>query len=473
MYVKTRFAPSPTGGLHIGGVRTALYSWLFARKYDGLFSLRIEDTDSKRYIPESTKEILNVLKWLGLNWDEGPIFQSARLHRYRNIIQFMLKNGTAYKCYCTKERLAITRNKQLTNKEKPRYDRRCRDIFKCYKSNVPFVIRFKNPINGIITFNDAVRGLISFDNQELDDLIIQRIDGFPTYNLCVVVDDMDMNITHVIRGEDHINNTPRQINIFKALDSFIPQYAHISMIMDKNKQKLSKRSNANNVMQYFKQGFLKEAMLNYVVKLGWGYKNQEIFSLQEMISYFSLQDMTKSSSMFDFNKLTWLNRYYINTLPDVKITEYLKIYFNEDNIDIHKGPNLLQLVELFKKRCSTLQDFVISSRYLYEEFNHCNSDISRKYLKFSAVEPLTKVFKKIFLMTYWDDLHIKQILKNVMRELNVNFKCLGMPLRVAITGKDVSPSIDKIIFFVGRSRSLFRIKKAINYIFYFNNKTHF
>lgn len=468
MYVKTRFAPSPTGGLHIGSIRTALYSWLFARKFRGLFVLRIEDTDVKRCTAQSTKEILNVLTWLGLNWDEGPIFQSSRLSRYKQVINLMLDEGHAYRCYCTHERLERKRKEQLVKGKKPRYDRRCRDIVKSYESNIPFVIRFKNPISGLITFKDEIRGKISFKNEELDDLIIQRINGSPTYNFCVVIDDMDMKITHVIRGEDHINNTPRQINILNSLGKKLPKYVHISMVVDSCRKKISKRDNRSNMINYCQKGFLKEAILNYALRLGWGFGNQEIFSLDEMIKLFSLDGISKSSSGFDIDKLIWLNRYYLNHLPTIRVSNYLKVFLKNEQLS-SKNVDLMQVVESFKKSCHTLKDMVNSSRYLYQEFSSYNNNLFKKYLDLKTVIPLIKIFKKLHLLNYWSCLNIHKLLNVVTKELCISFRSLGMPLRIVLTGVDNSPGIDKIIFLLGKSRTLFRIKTAIRYIFRIND----
>lgn len=470
MFLKTRFAPSPTGGLHIGSIRTALYSWLFARKFQGLFALRIEDTDVKRNTVQSTKEIIDVLGWLGLDWDEGPIFQSSRLRRYTQVVDLMLVRGKAYKCYCTQDRLEKIRIEQLMNKKKPRYDRRCRyRTIKNRKSNVPFVVRFKNPISGSVVFKDEVRGTISFKNEELDDLIIQRVNGSPTYNFCVVVDDMDMEVTHVIRGEDHINNTPRQINILTSLGKIPPRYAHISMVVDSYRKKISKRHDSDNIIQYYKQGFLKEAILNYAMRLGWSYGNKEIFSLDEMISLFSLDGIGKSSSGFDIDKLIWFNRYYLNTLPIIKISNYLNFFLRKKQININKNLDLTQIVELFKTRCSTLQDIVSLSNYLYQELNYYDDSLFKKYLNLNTILTLIKTFKKLYSIDHWSYSNIHKVLYLVTKEMGINFKLLGMPLRIAVTGNDISPSIDKIIFLIGKTRVLIRIKNAINHIFRIND----
>ena len=375
MIIKTRFAPSPTGYFHIGSVRTALYSWLFAKHNKGLFLLRLEDTDFERSTTSSVDNIIKGLEWLGLTWDEGPYFQSKQLDKYREAAYEMLKSGHAYKCYCSKNRLDKLRKNQILMGLKPRYDRKCRNLKKEYATNKVYVIRFRNPKIGKVIFNDHIRGKIVFDNTELDDLIILRSNKIPTYNFCVVIDDRDMNITHVIRGEDHINNTPRQINILRALGVTIPQYAHVSMIVDSFGKKLSKRNNIVDIMEYYKMGYLPEAILNYIVRLGWSYGNQEIFNLNEMKKLFTLEGINKSSSVFDTKKLLWLNHHYINTLPVNYISQCLKYYFRQKNIDIKKGPVLTDVINILGHRCKTLQEFVKLSRYFYEDFNCADNEV--------------------------------------------------------------------------------------------------
>lgn len=323
MKIKTRFAPSPTGYLHVGGARTALYSWLFARNLGGEFVLRIEDTDLERSTQAAIDAIMDGMNWLNLDWDEGPYFQTKRFDRYNAVIDEMLENGTAYKCYCSKERLEALREEQMANNEKPRYDGHCRDSHEHHAADEPCVVRFRNPQEGSVIFDDQIRGPIEFSNDELDDLIIRRTDGSPTYNFCVVVDDWDMEITHVIRGEDHINNTPRQINILKALGAPVPVYAHVSMILGDDGKKLSKRHGAVGVMQYRDDGYLPEALLNYLVRLGWSHGDQEIFSRDEMKALFSLENVSKSASAFNTEKLQWLNHHYINTMDPHYVATHL------------------------------------------------------------------------------------------------------------------------------------------------------
>ncbi len=363
MKIKTRFAPSPTGYLHVGGARTALYSWLFARHNQGEFVLRIEDTDLERSTPEAIEAIMDGMNWLSLDWNEGPYYQTRRFDRYNAVIDEMLDAGTAYKCYCSKERLEALRETQMANGEKPRYDGRCRDSHEHHTADEPCVVRFRNPQEGSVIFDDQIRGPIEFSNQELDDLIIRRTDGSPTYNFCVVVDDWDMGITHVIRGEDHINNTPRQINILKAIGAEVPVYAHVSMILGDDGKKLSKRHGAVGVMQYRDDGYLPEALLNYLVRLGWSHGDQEIFSIPEMTELFTLEAVSKSASAFNTEKLQWLNHHYINALPPEYVATHLQWHIEEQKINTRSGPELAKLVTLLGERCKTLKEIAASCGY--------------------------------------------------------------------------------------------------------------
>jgi glutamyl-tRNA synthetase len=377
MKIKTRFAPSPTGYLHVGGARTALYSWLFARNHGGEFVLRIEDTDLERSTPEAIEAIMDGMNWLSLEWDEGPYYQTKRFDRYNAVIDQMLEEGTAYKCYCSKERLEALREEQMAKGEKPRYDGRCRHSHEHHADDEPCVVRFANPQEGSVVFDDQIRGPIEFSNQELDDLIIRRTDGSPTYNFCVVVDDWDMEITHVIRGEDHINNTPRQINILKALKAPVPVYAHVSMINGDDGKKLSKRHGAVSVMQYRDDGYLPEALLNYLVRLGWSHGDQEIFTREEMIKYFTLNAVSKSASAFNTDKLLWLNHHYINALPPEYVATHLQWHIEQENIDTRNGPQLADLVKLLGERCKTLKEMAQSCRYFYEDFAEFDADAAK------------------------------------------------------------------------------------------------
>ncbi|WP_192459184.1 glutamate--tRNA ligase [Musicola keenii] len=464
MKIKTRFAPSPTGYLHVGGARTALYSWLFARSHGGEFVLRIEDTDLERSTKEAIDAIMDGMNWLNLNWDEGPYYQTKRFDRYNAVIDQMLENGTAYKCYCSKERLETLREDQMAKGEKPRYDGCCRDSHEHHAADEPHVVRFRNPQDGSVVFNDTIRGPIEFSNQELDDLIIRRTDGSPTYNFCVVIDDWDMEITHVIRGEDHINNTPRQINILKALGAPVPEYAHVSMILGDDGKKLSKRHGAVGVMQYRDDGYLPEALLNYLVRLGWAHGDQEIFSIDEMKQLFSLDAVSKSASAFNTEKLLWLNHHYINHLAPEYVATHLSWHIEQAGIDTRCGPQLSELVTLLGERCKTLKEIAASCRYFYEEFDEFDADAAKKHLRPVARQPLELVRVKLAAITDWTVENIHHAIQGTADELQQGMGKVGMPLRVAVTGIGQSPAVDATVHAVGQARSLTRIDRALAFI---------
>ncbi|MBL4852529.1 MAG: glutamate--tRNA ligase, partial [Gammaproteobacteria bacterium] len=368
--IKTRFAPSPTGYLHVGGARTALYAWLYARHHGGQFVLRIEDTDRERSTPESVQAILDGMAWLGLDYDEGPYYQTERMDRYQEVIDQLIDQGDAYRCYCSKQRLDNLRAEQMANKQKPRYDGCCRDLPEISQgaapeAGAPHVIRFRNPTEGAVSFDDKIRGIISFNNQELDDLIIARTDGTPTYNLTVVVDDADMGITHVVRGDDHINNTPRQINILKALNADVPHYAHLPMILGDDGKRLSKRHGAVSVMQYRDDGYLPDALLNYLVRLGWSHGDQEVFSKDEMVELFDLTSVSKSAAAFNTSKLQWFNQHYIKAGDLDDTAERLAFHFKQQGIDTSAGPALIDLVAAQRERAKTLLEMAENSRFFF------------------------------------------------------------------------------------------------------------
>ncbi|OOF54596.1 glutamate--tRNA ligase [Rodentibacter genomosp. 2] len=461
--VRTRFAPSPTGYLHVGGARTALYSWLFAKHNQGEFVLRIEDTDLERSTPEATAAILEGMEWLNLAWEHGPYYQTKRFDRYNQVIDEMLEQGLAYRCYCSKERLEELRHNQEKNKEKPRYDRHCLHDHS-HSPDAPHVVRFKNPTEGSVVFDDAVRGRIEISNSELDDLIIRRTDGSPTYNFCVVVDDWDMGITHVVRGEDHINNTPRQINILKAIGAPIPTYAHVSMINGDDGQKLSKRHGAVSVMQYRDDGYLPEALVNYLVRLGWGHGDQEIFTREEMIKYFELDHVSKSASSFNMDKLLWLNHHYIRELPAEYVAQHLEWQYQAQGIDISNGPALTEIVTMLAERCKTLKEMAQASRYFFEEFETFDEAAVKKHFKGSAVEALEKVKEKLTALATWELHSTHEAIEQTAAELEVGMGKVGMPLRVAVTGSGQSPSMDVTLVGIGRERVLARIQRAIDFI---------
>ena len=461
--VRTRFAPSPTGYLHVGGARTALYSWLYAKHNNGEFVLRIEDTDLERSTPEATAAIIEGMEWLNLPWEHGPYYQTKRFNRYNQVIDEMIEQGLAYRCYCTKEHLEELRHTQEQNKEKPRYDRHCLHDHN-HSPDEPHVVRFKNPTEGSVVFDDAVRGRIEISNSELDDLIIRRTDGSPTYNFCVVVDDWDMGITHVVRGEDHINNTPRQINILKAIGAPIPTYAHVSMINGDDGQKLSKRHGAVSVMQYRDDGYLPEALINYLVRLGWGHGDQEIFSREEMINYFELDHVSKSASAFNTEKLQWLNQHYIRELPPEYVAKHLEWHYKDQGIDTTNGPALTEIVTMLAERCKTLKEMARSSRYFFEEFETFDEAAAKKHFKGNAAEALAKVKEKLTALSSWDLHSTHEAIEQTAAELEVGMGKVGMPLRVAVTGSGQSPSMDVTLVGIGRDRVLARIQRAIDFI---------
>ncbi|MDO6525073.1 glutamate--tRNA ligase [Motilimonas sp. 1_MG-2023] len=464
MTIKTRFAPSPTGYLHIGGARTALYSWLYAKANQGEFVLRIEDTDLERSTQPAVDAILEGMTWLGLTWDEGPYYQTKRFDRYKELIQKLVDEGKAYRCYCTPEELEAMREAQMAKGENARYNGEWRDRTD-YPADKPYVIRFKNPQTGSVIFDDQVRGPIEFQNTELDDLIILRSDGAPTYNFCVVVDDWDMGITHVIRGEDHINNTPRQINILKALGAPVPVYAHVSMILGDDGAKLSKRHGAVGVMQYRDDGYLPEAILNYLVRLGWSHGDQEIFSMQEMQDLFKLTDINKAASAFNTEKLNWLNQHYIKTGDPAHVASFLEWHMQDQGIDVANGPALSDIVPALSERAKTLKELAASSRYFYEDFSEFEAGAAKKHLRPVAAEPLQKVQEKLQAIEDWNDESVlHQAIQDAADELELGMGKVGMPLRVAITGAGQSPSLDITLKLIGKTRSVERISKALEFI---------
>jgi len=466
MTVKTRFAPSPTGYLHIGGARTALFSWLYAKKHQGKFVLRIEDTDRERSTQEAVDVILEGMQWLGLYHDEGPFYQSERMDRYKEVIQKLIDDGHAYRCYCSKEELEAMREEQMAKKEKARYDRRCRDL-ECApgdKIDVEPVIRFKTSLDGEIVINDHVKGQIVIKNQELDDLIIARGDGTPTYNLVVVIDDLDMGMTHIIRGDDHLNNTPRQINILKAMGAAIPEYAHLPMILDEKGAKLSKRHGAANLLNYRDEGYMPEALLNYLVRLGWSHGDQEIFSVAEMIELFDLDDINKSASSINPDKLLWLNQHYIKESDPELVAKHLAWHMEKQGINTDKGPALTEIVKALSERAKTLVEMAQSSRYFFEDFEDFDEKAAKKNFKAAALEPLQKLLQGFQAAPQWHGENLHQIVLDVAQELDLKLGKVAQPLRVAVTGAGMSPSIDVTLELIGRERCLARIEKAIAFI---------
>ena len=463
MTLTTRFAPSPTGYLHVGGARTALYSWLYARKNGGDFVLRIEDTDLERSTQESVDAIMDGMNWLNLEWNQGPIFQTDRFDRYKEVINQLLETGHAYRCYSTPEEVDAMREELKAKGEKPRYNGLWRDRTD-YPEDKPFVIRFKNPLEGSVIIEDIVKGDIEISNGELDDLIIARSDGSPTYNLTVVVDDWDMNISHVIRGDDHVNNTPRQINILKALDAPLPKYAHIPMILGDDGKRLSKRHGAVGVMQYREDGYLPEALLNYLVRLGWSHGDQEIFSRDEMIELFDLTGCNKAPSAFNTDKLVWVNQHYMKSLDPEYVAEHLAWHMNEQGISTENGPALADIVKVQADRVKTLKEMAQISRYFYEEYSEFDEKAAKKHLRGVAKDPLVLVQTKLAALTDWTPAAIHDAINATAEELEVGMGKVGMPLRVAATGAGNSPSLDETLALLEQDQVVVRIDKAIAFI---------
>lgn len=463
MTVVTRFAPSPTGFLHVGGARTALYSWLYAKSQGGKFVLRIEDTDIERSTQEAIDAILEGMEWLGLVWDDGPYYQTKRFDRYNDVIDQLLAQGKAYKCFMPAAELDAIREEQMSKGEKPRYPGTWRDRTD-HPEGQPFAIRFKTPQSGSVVVKDHIRGDITIANSELDDLIIRRTDGVPTYNFCVVIDDWDMGITHVVRGEDHINNTPRQINILQALGAPIPEYAHVSMILGDDGKKLSKRHGAVSVMQYRDDGYLPQALLNYLVRLGWSHGDQEIFSLAEMIELFSLDDIGQSASAFNTDKLIWLNQHYMRSLPANEVAKHAKWHFEQQGIDISNGPALEAIISVQAERVKDLKELASISRYFYEDYESFDEAAAKKHLRPVAKDALELVKAKLLALTEWNIETIHQAIDQTAEELGVGMGKVGMPLRVAVTGSGNSPSLDQTLNLLKPEQIEQRITKALEYI---------
>ncbi|ADJ27335.1 glutamate--tRNA ligase [Nitrosococcus watsonii] len=463
MTVCTRFAPSPTGYLHVGGVRTALFSWLYARKHGGRFILRIEDTDRERSSIESVNAILEGMTWLGLEYDEGPFYQTDRFSRYREIIEQLLASSHAYLCYCSREELESMRAEQIARKEKPRYDGRCRERHSPREGVSP-VVRFKAPLEGRVVVRDLVRGTVIFQNNELDDLVLARADGTPTYNLTVVVDDMDMGITQVIRGDDHLNNTPRQSNIFYALGKEPPVYAHVPMILGPDRQRLSKRHGAVSVMNYREAGYLPEALLNYLVRLGWSHGDQEIFSVAEMIKLFDLEDVNQSASVFNPEKLLWLNQQYIKNSTPEHIAHHLSWHLGQMGIDPSEGPELAAVVKAQQERSKTLLEMAHNSAPFYREFEVYEETAASKHLNASVREPLRDLRERFKKAPSWVAPALHEILLATVESHGLKLGKLAQPLRVAVMGRPISPPIDVTLELMGQATTLARIDRALAWI---------
>ncbi len=460
MTVVTRFAPSPTGMLHVGGVRTALYSWLYARHMGGKFILRVEDTDRERSTEEAVRVILEGMAWLGLAADEGPYYQTRRFDRYREVIGQMLARGHAYHCYCTREELDALREQQIARKEKPRYPGTCRDRRQPCAGVQP-VVRFRNPTEGTVVVEDLVHGTVTFQNAELDDLIIARSDGTPTYNFCVVVDDMDMGVTHVIRGDDHLNNTPRQMNMLRALGSTPPVYAHVPMILGPDGAKLSKRHGAVSVLQYEEEGYLPDALLNYLVRLGWSHGDQEVFTREQMIQAFDIKDVGKAASAFNPDKLLWLNQQHMMRAEPAALVPYLRAQLRRLGLDSQDQRLLEGIIVSQRERARTLKEMAQNSRFFFSETVEIDAKAAAKHLSGGGMQMLAQVRERLGALPEWTAAAIHEALNGLAATLGAGLGKVAQPVRVAVTGTAVSPPIDATLELLGRQRALARLDAAL------------
>jgi glutamyl-tRNA synthetase len=464
--VRTRFAPSPTGYLHLGNIRSALYPWAFARKHRGAFVLRIEDTDAERSTQEAVQAILDSMAWLGLDYEEGPVYQSQRMDRYAEVVAAMLAGGTAYHCYATADELDALRAAQLARGEKPRYDRRWRPepgkILPAPPAGIPPVVRFRNPLGGVVEWQDAVKGRIEIGNDELDDLIIARSDGAPTYNFCVVVDDMDMRITHVIRGDDHVNNTPRQINMIRALGGTEPVYAHLPTVLTPEGDKLSKRHGARGVLQYRDDGYLPEAVVNYLARLGWAHGDAEIFSRREFVDWFDLAHLSSAPGRFDPEKLKWVNHEHIKRLPADELGRRLIPFLERAGLDVASGPAPASVTELFRDRIATLAEMADAAHYFYADPTHA-TNVPTKFAEVmtdpvrSALPELLAAFESV----EWNREAIGSAIKSVAAKCGLKTAQLMMAARALVTGEPQTPPIDAVLALLGRRHTIDRLHRGL------------
>ena len=460
MTVRTRFAPSPTGYLHVGGARTALFCYLYARRHGGQFVLRVEDTDRARSTDESVQAILDGMAWLGLEHDEGPYFQTERFDRYREVVRELLDAGHAYRCWSTPEEVEAMREKARAEGRKPRYDGTWRDSEATPPEGVEPAIRFRNPLEGSVVIDDAVKGRIVIDNAELDDLVIQRADGTPTYNLSVVVDDVDMGITHVIRGDDHVNNTPRQINILEALGAPRPVYAHLPMILGEDGKRLSKRHGAVSVMQYAAEGYLPEALLNYLVRLGWSEGDREEFTLEEMTALFSLEAVNRSGAVFDRAKLDWMNQRHLQSMAPDALAAALAPHVAALGIDTGGGPSLAGVAELLRERARTLVEMADSAAYFYRAPESFDEKAAAKQFVPASADVLEAAARRLGTVADWTSANVQEALEESVAALGIGFGKLGQPLRLAVTGTTASPPMNEVLALLGQEETLARIERA-------------
>jgi glutamyl-tRNA synthetase len=461
MTVRTRFAPSPTGYLHIGGARTALYCWLYARRHGGQFVLRIEDTDRERSTQAAIDAILQAMAWLGLDYDEGPVYQTDRLERYREVAEQLVAAGHAYYAYETKEELEAMREAAMAAGQKPRYNGAAREANLPWRDDPNRVIRFKNPLHGSVAWDDAVKGRIEIANAELDDLVIFRSDGYPTYNFAVVVDDIDMAITHVVRGDDHVNNTPRQINLYRALGAPVPVFAHLPMILDEHGAKLSKRTGAADVMQYRDMGYLPHALLNYLVRLGWSHGDQEIFSIAQMQALFDLADVNAKASRLDPAKLGWMNQQYLKADDPEAVAQHLVWHLRQAGYDLARGPRPDELVLALRERVQTLKEMAEKSAVWFRPLTEYDTAAVAKHLVPAARAPLAEARARLAALADWTPEAIADALKATAEAQGIGMGKIAQPMRVAITGTQVSPDIGWTVYLCGRDEALARIDAAL------------
>ena len=463
MTIVTRFPPSPTGDLHIGSARTALYNWLYARRHGGRMVLRMEDTDRERSTQAAVDVILEGMAWLGLDYDAGPFYQTQRFERYREVVTDLLARGKAYHCYCSRDRLDELRARQMAAKDKPRYDGHCRD-HPSPDNGTPPVVRLRTPLEGVVVIDDRVRGAVTIQNRELDDLIIARSDGSPTYHLSVVVDDIDMGITHVLRGDDHLNNTPRQIHILEAIGAVRPVYAHIPMINGSNGKKLSKRHGAVSVLSYRDVGILPQALLNYLARLGWSHGDQEIFSEAEMIAAFDIDDINKSAAAFDLDKLLWVNQHYIAHLPLSELVTHAAPYFVQAGLDVSDAAQFAAVVDAQRTRAKTLVEMADKSRPFFGELTSLDEVAMAKHLLPAIAGALRDVRDRLVEQKSWQASALHELIESVANAQEIKLGKIAQPLRVAVTGFAASPAIDVTLQLVGRQQCITRLDNALAYI---------
>jgi len=457
--IRTRFAPSPTGYLHIGGARTALYCWAYARRHGGKFILRIEDTDTERSTQQSVQAILDAMQWLALDYDEGPFYQMKRLDRYKAVADDLLAKGRAYWDYCSKEELEQMREAQVARGEKPRYDRRWRDSKETPPAGRQPALRFKNPLDGDVTWNDLVKGPITVSNEELDDLVLLRADGIPTYNFGVVVDDIDMAMTHVIRGDDHVNNTPRQINIYKALGAELPHFGHVPMILGADGQRLSKRHGATSVMDYRDQGFLPEAMVNYLARLGWSHGDEELFSREQLVEWFDFEHVSRSPARWDPEKLKWMNGEYLRRIPDADLVSRLQREKGELYKSIAAVMDPVAMTAAGKAKYQLVTDHENFLATMAQP-SHPDEAIAREHLNDAGREVLSALIAKLATVEPWTAPNVSAKLKETVAERKVKMPQVMMPFRVAVTGLSQTPAIDAIAAALKKSVVLDRLASA-------------